>query len=62
MILMCAWCKKIINPGKREYRPEISHGICKPCADDLKMKYGMSEILTSGDVETMEKYLDKRNV
>ncbi|MDP2366232.1 MAG: hypothetical protein Q8M94_20970 [Ignavibacteria bacterium] len=60
MILICAWCRKDMGEKAPWSNKDITHGICKLCADDLKMKYGMSEILTSGDIEMMEKYLDKR--
>ena len=60
MILICAWCKNVLGEKEPLDNKDITHGICKPCAADLKMKYGMSEILTSGDIETMEKYLDSK--
>lgn len=60
MILICAWCRQVLGEKEPLDNKDKTHGICKPCADDLKAKYLMSEILTSGDVETMENYLDMR--
>ena len=60
MILICAWCGKNLGEKKPLDNKDVTHGICELCADELKKKYRMSEILTSGDIETMEEYLDTR--
>lgn len=35
--LICAWCRTVISEGA----PEISHGICQPCADKLRAEAGL---------------------
>ncbi len=59
MIVMCAWCKKTLGEKGPYSNRETTHGICKPCSDKLKEKYGMSEALTSNDIEVLAKLLDK---
>lgn len=59
MILICAWCKRVLGTKEPMLDTSPTHGICKDCADEIKKKYGMSDILTSDDIDAMEKLLDK---
>lgn len=35
MIVLCAWCKKVIKEIKN-VECEVSHGICEECLKELK--------------------------
>jgi hypothetical protein len=60
MIIICAWCKGEMGEKNPIQDERITHGICKPCADELRKKYKMSEALDSTDINTMINLIDKR--
>jgi hypothetical protein len=40
--VVCAWCRLPIASSRvhREQRPEVSHGLCRPCARRLSSRIG----------------------
>ena len=36
--IVCSWCKEVLRIGA----PQISHGICRPCAGTFLEGYGRS--------------------
>ena len=59
MILICAWCKQVLEEKEPLEDTTPTHGICKPCADAIKNKYGMLEALDSNDIANIESFIDK---
>ena len=57
MFLICGWCKKDMGEKEPLDNKDMTHGICKVCADALKKKYRMSDVLTTDDVVWMEKLM-----
>lgn len=61
MILICAWCKKVLGEKEPIEDKTATHGICKNCADKLKKKYHMTEALDLGDIDIIKEYLAHRS-
>ena len=62
MILICAWCKKNLGEKEPLDNLDVTHGICKPCADKLKAEFGMSAALDTEDVQTITRVFDKAQI
>ena len=56
MILICAWCKNVLEEKEPLDNKDVTYGICKPCADELKAKYGMSDVITLQDFDYSRLY------
>lgn len=35
LVVVCAWCGRPIGRGAVSSRRIVSHGICRPCSDDV---------------------------
>jgi hypothetical protein len=36
LVVVCAWCGRPIGRGAISSHKLVSHGICRPCSDDMK--------------------------
>jgi len=61
MFVICAWCRKVIEGRSSQSPLKWEWGIDRECADMLKKKYRMITPLNSNDIETLIKFLAKRN-
>lgn len=61
MIMICAWCKKIINDDQNPVRSATKNGICKVCADMLKTKYKITALFDIDDIDTINNFLARKS-
>ena len=54
MIIICAWCKKVIGIKEPLENEAETHGVCEECGGKLKKKYKMIGPLYWDDIERLK--------
>ena len=54
MIIICAWCKKVLGEKEPLENKADTHGICKICEAKLKAKYKIIWPLYWDDIERLK--------